>query len=192
MTPEVRLWCHGAPQAVQGGVLDLLSEVDAEFVPRLSQRAGTLALHARGCTPTQGLSRYFDALQGECWLAAMDQGQVVGLLTFVDDHEDSQLAAWSPHLYATTVAVAARARRTGVGDQLYDAFETAARVRGVPYLTTRTWTTNYAHLRLLRERGFCRVSQLTDDRAEGIGTVYLAYRINDSASRSPSVRTSPR
>lgn len=189
MTAVHSLAPHTASSAVQDGVRDLLLEVDSEFVPPLSTRADTLALHSPSGCAMKGRGRYLDALRRESWLAALAGDEVVGLLTFLDAHDDPRLAAWSPSLYATTVAVAARVRRKGVARQLYDALEATARQRAVPYLTTRTWTTNSGHLGFLHSRGFQRVAQLPNDRSTGVGTVYLAYQVRGDPSWVPDLTT---
>jgi ribosomal protein S18 acetylase RimI-like enzyme len=175
---------HDAGAGMHAGVRDLLREVDAEFVPPLSHRVDTLALHGPTCPPEDGLSRYLDAVGRESWLVALRGDRVVGLLSYLTDHRDPWLAAYSPSLYATTVAVSVSARRAGVGGQLYDAFEAAAHRLTVPYLTTRTWTSNAAHLRLLRDRGWRRVVELPDDRDAGVGTVYYARVVGTGGATS--------
>lgn len=60
---------------------------------------------------------------------------------------------------------------------MYNELKEVAHEQGVPFLTTRTWTTNDDHLRFLLASGFCRVIEVPSDRAPGIGTVYLAYPV---------------
>jgi len=190
-----------APPDVHQGVRELLAEVDREFVPALSARADTLLLpsgrgpggglgRGPGAGPSEpSLDRYLQAMESEAWLGARDD-DVVGLLSFLARHEDPHLASWSPSLYVTTLAVRRHARHTGIGAALYDALEQVARERGVRYLATRTWSTNVAHLRILRARGFADADRVDGGRGAGIDTLYLAC---DLVARRPgAVRTSLR
>ena len=155
----------------------LLAEVDNEFFPPLSRRTDTQSVrsHPRGAAPD--LRAYFNAILAESWLVAHDQGSVIGLLSFRISRDDPLLSDWSPSLHATTVAVAAGARRSGIATGLYEALTHVAREGSVAYLTTRTWTTNTSHNRMLLDRGFRQVRLLANDRAESIGTVYFARAV---------------
>ena len=154
---------------------ELLAAVDNEFLPSLSSRSDTESTAIVAFSNGNGPAAYLNAMRRECWLIAFDGDAVVGLLSFRSGYEDTSLDAKSPSLHATTVAVAPGARRMGVARTMYDSFEQLARDRHVPYVTVRTWTTNTAHLLLLKARGWREVAHLPDDRDDGIGTVYLSY-----------------
>lgn len=159
------------PPTIEAGVRRLLEEVDSEFVPALSRRSGTLSISDDGTG--HDLASYMAALGFEWWLVALQDDAVVGLLSFLDDHDDAALAAFSSSLHVTTVAVTHSARRTGVATALYDALDLVAIDRRA-CVTTRTWTSNACHLRLLETRGFRRVGQIPEERGPGVGTVYFA------------------
>lgn len=162
------------PGDVQEGVQSLLRQVDREFCPPLSSRPDTSALSG---SPAQEPSAYVEAMKRESWLLAVEQGCVVGILSFVLHQEDRELPQCTPALHATTVAVAPRRRRAGIATLLYDALADQARRRGVPYLTTRTWTTNGSHIGVLAHRGFVEVARQPGERAPGVGSVYFACRV---------------
>lgn len=179
MTRVVRALSEAHKSAVRTGVRALLVEVDAEFLPQLSARTDTLSMVPRTEPGKPGASAYLEAMGFEHWLVALCGESVVGLISFTSTNRHPVLAPWSPSLYATTVAVSPHARCLGVGTALYDEFEGVARQWGLPFLTTRTWTTNDDHLRLLSARGFRRVIELPHDREPHVGTVYLAYSVGD-------------
>jgi ribosomal protein S18 acetylase RimI-like enzyme len=170
---------HVAQPQLVGSVRHLLATVDREFVPPLSSRSDTVSMESPASKP--GLDAYLEAMREELWLLAQRGGAVVGLLSFRHALANRPLAAYAPSLYATTLAVAPAARRTGVARTLYDALERQALERRVPYVTTRTWSTNTSHLRLLDERGFVVVDRTPDDRGGGIGTLYLACAVPRNA-----------
>lgn len=165
-----------ASPTIERAVHQLLVSVDEEFLPPLSARHDTRSRARVEAGAGRDLGRYLGAMRNESWLVAFDGERVIGLLSFTDRPDEAALLAWTPSLYITTIAVAAEMRRAGVGNALYDNLEAIANEREVPYLTTRTWTTNASHLRLLRSRGFIKVAEQPHDRAAGLGTVYLAYR----------------
>lgn len=168
-----------APVAVQQAVRHLLSEVDKEFVPSLSCRPDTLSTHrpASG-RAISGSTSYFDAMRQESWLIALDSGSVVGLLSFISGHRDLSLVHWSPTAYVTTVAVARPYRQAGLASTLYRKLNLVAVSEGLPYIVTRTWSTNESHIRVLLATGFFEVLRLQDDRAMGIDTLYFGRLVD--------------
>lgn len=154
----------------------LLEQVDQEFCPPLSCRSDTRSTIAASGAG-RGLSAYLEAMRQESWLLAVERGRVVGLLSFVLRRDDPVLPQCFPSLYATTVAVVPDRRRAGTATQLYRALADHAGRCDVPYLTTRTWTTNDSHARLLAELGFRVVATRPDERAPGIGSVHFACRV---------------
>lgn len=159
-------------------VFRLLREVDEEFCPPLSARADTMSLPAQTDPRQSGVETYYRAVRQEFWLVASSGGSVVGLLSYLTYLNDPSIKEWSPSLYATTVAVSPQARRAGVASTLYVELAEQARRRGVPFLSTRTWTTNDSHIGVLRVLGFTEVSRMTDDRGTGIGTVHFACSVD--------------
>lgn len=178
-----------ADPSVARGVRRLLATVDEEFVPALSARSDTMSTVPVAALTHGALGNYLDSMRAESWLVALDGNEVIGLLSFRTKHDESLLRAWSPSLHATTLGVQPSLRRAGVATHLYDALERLAGEFCLPYLTTRTWTTNASHLGLLRSRGFKSVAQLSHHRSDGIGTVYLAYDASSTVS-CPRPRTS--
>lgn len=177
MTKVLLVQGHEADAVVRRGVRELLAVVDDEFVPPLSRRTDTISTEAVARPSDSAPVAYLETMLEESWLIAVDGDDVCGLLSFRTGHGGAGLPGCSPSLYATTVAVAPAVRRARVGTALYDALERRARELRVPYLTTRTWTTNTSHLDLLRARGFWSVAELPDHRDSGVGTVYLAYAV---------------
>lgn len=161
----------------QHQVLGLLREVDHEFLPPLSTRTDTLSLQAVPvpADPAPRLAAYLHAMRDEPWLLAHRGEQVVGVLSYVVDHVEPLLEGHSPSLYVTTIAVSRCRRGSGLATALYDALSVQARRCNVPWITTRTWSTNTEHARLLYDRGFTEVARR--ERQGSIESVYLAQRV---------------
>ncbi len=85
------------------------------------------------------------------------------------------LSEYSPALYVTTIAVSRCCRGSGVATALYDALDARARRSGVGWISTRTWSTNAEHVRLLQARAFTEVARRT--RQDSIESVYFARRV---------------
>ena len=151
-----------------------MREVDDEFVPPLSARTGTLALDvvAEPVNRESGLATYLQAMRDETWLLAYRDERLVGVLSYLGDHVDPAFRERTPSLYVTTIAVSPGCRGVGVGTALYDALDARAQRSGVGRVSTRTWSTNEEHVRLLRARGFSEVARLA--RKDTIDSVYFA------------------
>jgi ribosomal protein S18 acetylase RimI-like enzyme len=178
MTAITTVDARSASQIQRHQVLGLLREVDHEFFPPLSSRTGTLSLEAVPVPvdPASGLAMYLHAMLDESWLLARRDEQVVGVLSYLVDHVEPTLERQSPSLYVTTIAVARGWRGSGVGTALYDALFVQAGLAGAPWITTRTWSTNEQHIRLLVTRGFDEVARRP--RLGFVDSVYLARRVS--------------
>lgn len=175
-----------SPSAARGalheGVWALLRDVDDEFVPRLSSRSDTVSTVPSVDTT---LAAYVDALRMESWIVASDSAGVVGVVSFVSGYCQPPLERWAPSAYVTTVAVTGARRRQGVATAMYEKLIIGAREAGLPWVTTRTWSTNTSHLGLLRQLGFREVMRMSADREPGVDTVYLARPIGREQGREP-------
>lgn len=156
------------PETIQ--VRRLLHHADAEFVPPLSARR--TALDEDFSSGTGSLDAYERDLLAHPLLLATAFGRVDGLAGY----RRCRLiiaGAEVDCLYLSTIIVSARARRTGIGGDLYAALIHLAHDANIP-LVTRTWSENDAHLRLARRYRLREVERVADDRGPGIDTVYLA------------------
>jgi ribosomal protein S18 acetylase RimI-like enzyme len=117
------------------------------------------------------------ALEREIWLLAAEADDLLGFLSYLPDHRPEALGNYSPAAYVTTIAVQPHARAAGVGSALYARLREDAFRQGIPYLLTRTWSTNRAHLRLLSRLGFREVERVDGERGPGVDTVYLASEV---------------
>lgn len=180
ITTEVALFPEEAPQRVHSAVWELLQQVDSEFVPPLSSRRDTLSM-----TPTSGnsLADYFRAMSHESWVVAALDGLIIGFVSFVVGQDPPALSNSSPSAYATTVVVSRAHRHCGAALSMYAELKQVTRAAGLRYVTTRTWSTNDSHLRLLYRLGFEVVFRVGDERTAGIDSIYLALPVRSVATR---------
>lgn len=153
-----------------------LVTVADEFVPSLARRASTtqpdLRPHSAALTASGTVDAYFAQMLTQHTLVATSPSD--GLMGFASFRLDHPVAALGDRTatYLSTIAVLPTARRSGVARRLYAALLRHPEVAGTA-VVLRTWSTNDAHLTLLRELGFRVVLQVRDDRGEGIDTLYL-------------------
>lgn len=164
----------------------LLVTADEEFIPPLSGRDGT--------TQTTGLDDVADISDGvgeaieeyyrQCidqqFILAHEGDHLAGFLSFRHDYRADALGEYTPANYISTIIVDPQDRRQGIARRMYETLlrDLPDDVR-LPYVTTRTWSTNEGHLQLLDELGFENIHTIPDDRGEGIDTVYYGISVNE-------------
>lgn len=158
----------------------LLVSADDEFVPPLSGRDGTTqreGLAETGETPEADVDEAIESYHEQCMdqhlIAAHEDGELRGFMSFRTGYETPELDEYQPSNYISTIVVDPAYRRRGLARRMYEVIltEIPPSVRS-PYVTTRTWSTNRSHLRLLEELQFENVETIPNDRGEGIDTVY--------------------
>jgi len=115
---------------------------------------------------------YLDAMRDEAWLLAGKNKKVVGVLSYLVGHVEPVLEGYAPSLYVTTIAVSGSCRGSGLATALYNALYAQARQSDVRWITTRTWSTNVGHMRLLYGQGYTEVARQVRDSF--VDSVYLA------------------
>lgn len=153
---------------------ELIKAADAEFVPPLSDRNSTVQQKLSGLeTLHHGPVVYFDVLKKQKNIIATEDGQVLGFMSVIPDHEVALNEGSVAANYVSTVVTDRAKRKHGVARALYlKLFEMSE----LPVIT-RTWSTNYAHIGLLNKLKFDNVMTLKDDRGAGIDTVYYERNI---------------
>jgi RimJ/RimL family protein N-acetyltransferase len=149
-------------------VHQLVALGDQEFIPPLSCRSSTTQqglAQAKG----NGIDSYFEEMKKQCFVLALEGDQVAGFMSFRQNYENSHIPA-GPNLYASTCVVHPDFRGQGLMSGFYREM-----IHSFPTLPiyTRTWHTNYGHLKVLSRLGFSLLEQLENDRGPGIHTVYF-------------------
>lgn len=155
-------------------LMDLLILCDREFVPHLSARESTTQ---SDLSPTANETvkpvSYFENIRRQPAFLAMEGGHVIGFMSFKRDYVCEEiLPTTCPNIYITTVIVHPGHRHRGITNALYGRL---FRRFGWLNVFTRTWSTNTSHIRILSSLKFYEHCRKSDDRGEGIDTVYYYH-----------------
>ena len=164
-------------------VWEILCECDNEFFPPLSVRRSTFqsALQHEENHEDLPYSYYEEIIKQPLILALnKESGKTVGFMTFIHNYSCSELKGFSPSNYISTICVRKSARNQGITRQFYKMIqsETIPSQFRMPFLSTRTWSTNSSHLHILETLGFVVSARLIDHRGQGIDTIYLAKKVH--------------
>ena len=171
---EFRLLEESDKRYYRGDLINLLIESDNDFVPPLSKRNSPRDMSfSVDSEKSDGISSYYDSMSSGRILAAISCGRVVGFVAFWENYEGGA----TPNIYVSTLVVAKSARGNGLTAKMYDyLFNELYSDRAV---YTRTWSTNFAHTKILQRFGFAEFKRIKDDRGEGIDTVYFERKITE-------------
>lgn len=166
-------------------VADLVAQADREFIPPLSSRSSTtqqrldLTIDSSQTASTDAYCReletqsfVFAVVSGD---ATTTQKSIIAFLsyrphTLLFDRQQPQ------SLYVSTIIVDPKFRGQGLAQRLYDALFVLAAENGET-VSTRTWSTNNAHISLLKKNQFDLIKTIPNDRGEGLDTVYYERQI---------------
>ena len=151
---------------------------DNDFVPPISQRFSPFQTDLKPSSEANenGLLRYFTGMLKEKVLCVIEDGKLLGFVTYVEDIKYSTVITEKdrPNIYICTLIVSPAARGKGLTYRMYDhLFNERFPDR---CLFTRTWSTNMAHISILEKYGFEEIYRIPNDRGEGIDTVYWGNR----------------
>ena len=151
-------------------IWDILCATDQEFIPPLSSRESTTQSNLLAVKSTSTPKTYFEELLKQSFLLAEEE-EVQGFLSYRTNHIIKELSDLSC-TYISTVIVSPKYRGQGITAELYNKLIALTD----NCLVTRTWSSNHAHLHILKKLGFVEVLCLKDDRGPGIDTVYYCLR----------------
>lgn len=157
-------------------VRQLLILGDKEFIPPLSSRSSSTQSTLNTAAEGNGIDDYFETIRTMPTVLALDGSRVAGFMTFRFDHTCDQIGPETlPNLYASTCVVHPDYRGQGLMAKFYAAMMESYPQRGI---YTRTWHTNFGHLKVLGRLGFSQLCCLENHRGPGIHTVYYGRRPN--------------
>lgn len=157
----------------QSQVFDLLIQCDKEFVPPLSQRTSTTQqiLNSTSSGPDSAPDSYFQVLQEQSVLLCVAHGSLLGFMSFRKNHICEDVRDNLPTIYVTTVIVNPAHRGRGLTAAMYQSLQEIAREEHSS-VSTRTWSSNHAHIKILSRMGFYELLRIPNGRGPGIDTVY--------------------
>ena len=146
-------------------VKGILYESDKEFIPPLSARHGTTEEHLDEDTGSGIPMDYLDVMLKQQFILALDHRKVIGFVSYIPDSS----ALGCQCVYISTGIVKPEYRNKKVTEEMLRAlfwlYEDETFI-------TRTWSTNRACISLLEKTGFELLKTVSDDRGEGIDTLY--------------------
>ena len=146
---------------------EMLEKADNEFVPPLSSRTSSTQKDLLNVEKGNGIKSYFEQLKEQRFASVYEDNTLIAFASFTENYVCKEITEL-PNIYVSTVVVGPKSRGKGVTLKIYNAlFE--------KYTTifTRTWSTNYAHIKILVRLGFKPVKILPNDRGNGIDTIYF-------------------
>ena len=168
---EIRILQPQEQAAIYAEAYKLLAAADEEFVPPLSARNSTTQQNLTETVKGDSIAQYFDQLKQQRFAAVFDEGQLIGFVSYRENYTCPEISPETlPNIYLSTLVVSPRARGKGVTTALYGKlFSEYERVN----IFTRTWSTNFAHIKILEKYGFVLICTLKNHRGPGIDTVYF-------------------
>ena len=164
------------PNTISSGysrqVRELLKLADREFIPPLSARGSSTQADLSAAQALEaGVDAYFETMQTQPVVLAIEEDTCLGFMAFKENYTCSEIGADTlPNLYASTCVVHPEGRGQGLMQCFY---EKMLELFPKNNICTRTWHTNFAHLRVLEKLGFSQIARLKDHRGPGMDTVYF-------------------
>jgi len=167
--------------ALEQDIRRILAVCDHEFLPPLSQRKSTLQKNLDSTQYSDcnlGLNAYLNGLSSQSTLIARANDEVVGFLSFINNYSQSEIANFTPSNHVTTICVLPEGRGKKITRSFYEyIFNDLPGELKTEYVSTRTWSTNYAHIKILEQLNFSLVHEIPNDRGQGISTHYYARSV---------------
>lgn len=161
---------NGIPNRYGDDVMDLLVMCDREFVPSLSSREDTSQTEFSNCEGGGGKPvTYYQSLKRQKNLLLIENGSVVGIMSYIEDYVTSATTFEMPNVYVSTLAIHKEYRHRGFASKFYHYL---LKKYAHCHIYTRTWSTNEGHIRILSSLKFYEMLRLEDDRGPEIDTVY--------------------
>ena len=169
---EIRILDKAEQQGIYPDAYRLLAAADKEFVPPLSSRNSSTQQNLSCNTQNaDGIQQYFTQLKGQRFAAAFEKGQLIAFVSYKENYTCDKIPQDDlPNIYISTLVVSPEARGKGVTKALYSALFSAYESANV---FTRTWSTNFAHIKILQGYGFQTIKVLENHRGNGIHTIYF-------------------
>lgn len=179
-TYELRFFPSITDEDIRRSVKSLLFECKDEFVPPLSDRRSPGQSEFGPNHENSGIPvEYFAELIQQCFVLAVHDSSLLAFMSFRSNYYSDDLIEYQPSNYVTTVCVKKGARRLGICSAMYDfMFRELPPHFRMPFTTTRTWSSNKDHIRILTDKkAFSVAKVIQDHRGAGIHTIYFGKRL---------------
>ena len=168
---EIRILERKEQSSIYDEAYELLVAADNEFVAPLSSRSSSTQQDFSKTVNANSIELYFEQLKSQRFAAVFEDGEQIAFVSYKEDYTCPEIAPEDlPNIYLSTLVVSPKARGKGVTTKLYaKLFSEYESVN----IFTRTWSTNFAHIKILEKYGFEVIKVLENDRGNGIDTIYF-------------------
>ena len=166
---DKRLLSDGEKELYSAEILEMMKISDKDFVPPLSERSSTTDGVLTGLQGS-GIENYFRDMMKQKVLGAFEDGRLFGIVSFRENYSCDVIRE-EPNIYISTLFLHPDSRGRGLTKELYS-YLFYELYKGIP-IFTRTWSTNFAHLKILDFFGFTPIHRIPNHRGEGIDTIYF-------------------
>ena len=154
-------------------ILNMLILGDEEFVPPLSSRSGTSQSDLKSNKKSEGgVVAYFEELKKQRILVTTENDKLLGFVSFKENYTNDIIKD-TPNIYISTLLIKPEGRGKSLTKRMYEILFSEYKDANA---FTRTWSTNYAHIKILSSFGFETIKVLKNDRGDGIDTIYFGKR----------------
>lgn len=152
-------------------IVEMMKVSDEDFVPPLSHRKSTTQTDLSfGEGSIDGLYSYFNEMVKQEILGFFDDDTLLGFVSFKENYLTNEIKN-TPNIYLSTLILKPEARGKNLTFKAYDYLFNVLYPKVSIY--TRTWSTNFAHIKILSKFNFELLLRKPNDRGEGIDTVYF-------------------
>jgi len=157
----------------------LLKFCDNEFIPSLSSRSSTHQTSFTQENKQNCIDTYVNELISQIVLLVYEDSKFAGFLSFINGFSYEEIPDIASSNYITTICISHEHRNQRILNALYEFLIHKLPQKLVcPYISTRTWSTNIFHIRVLKKLDFGEVFRLSNHRGIGIDTVYYAKKMS--------------
>ena len=168
---EIRILNKVEQESIYTDAYAMLEAADDAFVPPLSARSSSTQTDLKTAEKNDSIALYFEQLKKQRFAAAYEGGKLIAFVSYKENFFSEHIATeYAPNIYISTLVVTPEARGKGVTKALYSKLFSEYKDS---YIFTRTWSTNFAHIKILGGFGFEIIKTLPNDRGDGIDTVYF-------------------
>ena len=155
-------------------IVEMLKAGDNDFFPPLSQRSSITQSELSGNAEGGSILKYFEEMKTEKVVYAVEDGKLLAFVTYLENLKNSRISEEElPNIYISTLLAKPECRGRGITKQMYTLLFEAYKASNI---FTRTWGTNFAHIKILDKFGFSEHLRIKDDRAPSVDTVYFVKR----------------
>ncbi len=157
----------------RGSLVLMLKISDKDFVPPLSTRSSTTQSDLKGGSSSEdGLLSYYEEMNKQHILGVFDEQELIGFVSFRENYTSSEIGENTlPNIYLSTLVLNPSARGKNLTYRMYEYLFDTLYPNSSVY--TRTWSTNFAHIKILSKFDFEEFIRKPNDRGDGIDTVYF-------------------